>query len=202
MNHLIQACGKEVQGANAAMSQWGEGCGVIRTVPAKTYLRVFVETLVQDLPDTSVAKKEFLAVLQHFSDLVYATFAKTFGTMNGGASMPAAADVDIDNVKVEPNTEKADGGSSNEEVDDAYMKVKERTPGIDRADSQALSGVKFIYRKPPQFTLALCCKPHMQNKKAKNQKTKMRNAKLMTSPVGGTSEAYTCNDNCYNTEQQ
>ena len=85
------------------------------------------KTLVQDLPDTSAVKKEFLAVLQHFSDLVYATFAKTFGTMNGGASMPAAADVDIDNVKVEPNTEKADGGSSNEEVDDAYMKVKERT---------------------------------------------------------------------------
>ena len=32
-------------------------------VLANTYVRVFVETLVQDLPDTSAVKKEFLAVL-------------------------------------------------------------------------------------------------------------------------------------------
>ena len=58
---------------------------------AKIYLRIFVEALVEDLPGTSVAKKEFLGVLPHFSS--YAVFAKTFGAKSGGgASSPAAAD--------------------------------------------------------------------------------------------------------------
>ena len=38
-------------------SRGGEGCGAMRMVMAKIYLRIFVESLVQDLPDTSVAKK-------------------------------------------------------------------------------------------------------------------------------------------------
>ena len=50
----------------------------------------FVETLVEDLPGTSVAKKEFLCVLTPFSS--YVACAKTFGTQSGGASSPAAAD--------------------------------------------------------------------------------------------------------------
>ena len=44
-------------------SRGGEGCGAMRMVMAKIYLRIFVETLVLDLPVTSVAKTEFLGVL-------------------------------------------------------------------------------------------------------------------------------------------
>ena len=62
----------------------------MRTVMAKIYLRIFIETLVQDLPGTSVAKKEFLRVLTAFSS--YAVFNMAFGTQNGGASSPDAAD--------------------------------------------------------------------------------------------------------------
>ena len=64
-------------------SRGGEGCGAMRMVMAKIYLRIFVETLVGDLPGTSAAKKEFLGVLAHLSS--YAAFARTFGTKRGGA---------------------------------------------------------------------------------------------------------------------
>ena len=36
---------------------------------AKIYLRIFVDSLVEDLPSSSVAKKEFLAALPHFSSI-------------------------------------------------------------------------------------------------------------------------------------
>eukprot|EP00974_Lingulodinium_polyedra_P092220 8936241-Lingulodinium_polyedra.AAC.1 len=50
----------------------GNGCGAMRMVMAKIYLRIFVETLAEDLPGSSVAKQEFLGVLPHFSS--YAVF--------------------------------------------------------------------------------------------------------------------------------
>ena len=62
---------------NTARGGEGWQCGAMRMVMAKVYLRIFVETLVKDLPDTSVAKKEFLGVLPDFSS--YAVFAETFG---------------------------------------------------------------------------------------------------------------------------
>ena len=54
---------------------------------AKICLRIFIETLVEDLPGSSQTKQEFRGVLLHFSS--YAVFAKTFGTGGGGASAPA-----------------------------------------------------------------------------------------------------------------
>ena len=45
----------------------GNGCGAMRSVMAKIYLRIFIETLVEDLPDSSIAKQEFRGVLPHFS---------------------------------------------------------------------------------------------------------------------------------------
>ncbi len=100
-------------------SRGGNGCGAMRLVMAKIYLRIFVETLVQDLPDTSVAKKEFLGVLVPFSS--YAVFGKAFGTADGGASKPAAHDD-------ETKTGMADGNG--EEVDDPFTKMKEKTAGV------------------------------------------------------------------------
>ena len=79
-----------------------QGCGAVRMVMAKVYLRIFVETLAKDLPDSSVAKKEFLAVLPYFSS--YAVFGRTFGTKNSGASKPAPDDD-------EENTGIADEGA-------------------------------------------------------------------------------------------
>jgi len=100
-------------------SRGGENCGAMKMVMAKICLHIFTKTLVLDLPDTSVAKKEFLGVLPHFSS--YAVFAKTFGTKNGGASSPAAADD-------EKKTETADGGEN--PVDDPFTKMKEKTAGV------------------------------------------------------------------------
>ena len=84
----------------------------------KIYLRIFVETLVQDLPGNSVAKKECLGVLLPFSS--YAVFGKTFGPADGGASMPAADDD-------EKKTRMADGRG--EEVEDPFTTMKEKTAG-------------------------------------------------------------------------
>ena len=100
-------------------SRGGNGCGAMKMVIAKVCLRIFVETLVQDLPDTSVAKKEFLGVLMPFSS--YAVFNKTFGTEDGGASKPAADDDDN-------NEQMADGNA--EEGDDPFTKMKEKTAGV------------------------------------------------------------------------
>ena len=85
----------------------------------KIYLRIFVETLAQDLPGNSVAKKECLGVLLPFSS--YAVFGKTFGPAHGGASMPAADDD-------ENNTRMEDGRG--EEVQDTFTKMKESTAGV------------------------------------------------------------------------
>ena len=49
------------------MGKRGNACGAMRMVMAKTYLRIFVESLVEDLPDDSLAKKEFHGVLTHVS---------------------------------------------------------------------------------------------------------------------------------------
>ena len=50
-------------------SRGGNGCGALKMMLAKIYLRIFVDSLVEDLPSSSVAKKEFLAALPHFSSI-------------------------------------------------------------------------------------------------------------------------------------
>ena len=94
-------------------------------VMAKIYLRIFIETLVEDLPDSSMAKKEFLGVLTYFSS--YAVFGKTFGTGGGGASAPAASS--------QEDTQQTGHASSQEdttamEVDDPFSRIKEKCAGV------------------------------------------------------------------------
>ena len=104
-----------------------EGCGTIRLVTAKAYVRVFLENAVNDLPDTSNAKKEFQGVLAHFAS--YEVFARTFAairTKNGpgaGASSSAADDDDD-----EQETEAEDG--TQDDVDEPFTKIKERTAPV------------------------------------------------------------------------
>ena len=91
----------------------------MRMVMAKIYLRIFIETLVEDLPGSSMAKKEFLGVLAHFSS--YAVFGKTFGTGGAGASTPAAEGQE------DTKTEDASGAM---EVDDPFTRMEEKTAGV------------------------------------------------------------------------
>ena len=97
----------------------GDGCGAMRMVMAKLYFRIFVETLVHDLPDGSVAKQEFLGVLPHFSR--FAVFGKTFGTPAGGASTPAA--------ESQEGTDATDASGAME-VDDPFSRIKEKSAGV------------------------------------------------------------------------
>ena len=100
-------------------SRGGNGCGALKMVFAKIYLRIFVDSLVQDLPSSSVAKKEFLAVLPHFSS--FAVFSKYFGSADGGASTPAA-----ENSEDKTGAEAANG----EDVEDPFTKLKLQTAGV------------------------------------------------------------------------
>ncbi|CAK0824328.1 unnamed protein product [Prorocentrum cordatum] len=92
--------------------------GAMRMTLAKVYVRVFVHSLVDDLPDSSSAKKEFLGVLPHFSS--YAVFGRTFGTAAKGASAPAGGD-----GQAEADT----AGHSGVQVDDPFGKMKAQTAG-------------------------------------------------------------------------
>ena len=88
---------------------------------AKICLRIFIETLVEDLPGSSQAKQEFRGVLLHFTS--YAVFAKTFGTGGGGASAPAA--------ESQEDTQTDDQDASGAmEVDDPYSRIKEKCAGV------------------------------------------------------------------------
>jgi hypothetical protein len=106
--------------------------GEMKMLLAKISVYLFIETLVQDLPDTSAAKKDFVAVLANFSS--YAVFAKVFAIEEavategavGGASTPAAAD--------------ADGEVAVRTVaTNAYTRVKEMTAGV------AVQLLEFMY---------------------------------------------------------
>ena len=99
----------------------GNGCGAMRMVMAKIYLRIFIETLVEDLPGGSIAKQGFLGVLPHFSS--YAVFGKTFGTGGGGASAPAATS------QGDTQTERTDAIGAME-VDDPFSRIKEKSAGV------------------------------------------------------------------------
>ena len=90
-------------------------------VMAKIYLRIFIETLVEDLPGSSIAKQEFLGVLPHFSS--YAVFGKTFGTGGGGASAPAASSQE------DTQTDRTDASGAME-VDDPFSRIKEKSAGV------------------------------------------------------------------------
>ena len=89
---------------------------------AKICLRIFIETLVEDLPEKSIAKQGFLGVLHHFSS--YAVFGKTFGTGGGGASAPAASSQE-DNTQ----TDRTDASGAME-VNDPFSRIKEKSAGV------------------------------------------------------------------------
>ena len=90
-------------------------------VMAKIYLRIFIETLAEDLPGISIAKQEFRSVLTHFSS--YVVFGKTFGTGGGGASTPAAS-------SQEGTKTDRTGASGAMEVDDPFSRIKEKSAGV------------------------------------------------------------------------
>ncbi|CAK0828751.1 unnamed protein product [Prorocentrum cordatum] len=92
--------------------------GAMRMTLAKIYVRVFVHSLVDDLPDSSSAKQEFLRVLPHFSS--YAVFGRTFGAAARGASPPAGG---------EGEGETDTAGQSGVLVDDPFGKMKAQTSG-------------------------------------------------------------------------
>ena len=71
----IDGCG--VTHAWLEKSKSGDNCGAMRLVHGKVYLRIVIESLVNDLPDTSVAKTQFLRVLSPFDS--YASFSNIFG---------------------------------------------------------------------------------------------------------------------------
>jgi len=102
----------------------GEGCGAMRLVMAKVYVRIFLKTHVMDLPDASLAKKEFLSVLTHFAG--YEVFARAFGTKKSGASSSAADD----DEKKKTDSEAADRTLTEAPVDDPFTKMRERTAGF------------------------------------------------------------------------
>ena len=124
VNHVLEFIAwaldhEKVEGSGVTISwleksRGGNGCGALRMTLAKMYLRIFVENLVQDLPDTSVAKKAFLGVLPHFSS--YAVFGKTFG--NADAST------------LDGGEKKTGEEARSEEVDDPFTKIKEKTAGV------------------------------------------------------------------------
>jgi hypothetical protein len=100
---------------------------------AKIGVHLFIETLVQDLPDTSAAKTDFVAVLANFSS--YAVFANVFANVEeavategavGGASTPADADADGEVAVRKEDT-------------DAYTRVQNVTAGV------ALQLLAFMY---------------------------------------------------------
>jgi len=95
----------------AWLEKTSKGCGAMRMVMAKVYVRIFLETQwhVMDLPDTSVAKKEFFSVLAPLKFAGYAVFAQAFGTKNGGASS-SAAESDDDEKKT--GLQAADGSEA------------------------------------------------------------------------------------------
>ena len=114
----------EARGVSSAWlekSRGGNGCGAMRMVMAKIYLRIFIETLVEDLPGGSIAKQGFLGVLPHFSS--YAVFGKTFGTGGGGASAPAASSQE------DTQTERT-AAIGAMEVDDPFSRIKEKSAGV------------------------------------------------------------------------
>ena len=104
----------------ATKGRGGNGCGAMRMVMAKIYLRIFIETLVEDLPG-STTKQEFLGVLPHFSS--YAVFGKTFGTGGGGASATAGTSQE------DTQTDRTDASGAME-VDDPFSRIKERCAGV------------------------------------------------------------------------
>ena len=117
---------EKVEGRGVAIAwlekdRHGNGCGAMRSVMAKIYLRIFIETLVDDLPDSSIAKKEFRGVLAHFSS--YAVFGKTFGTGGGGASAPAASSQE------DTQTDGLDASGAMQ-VDDPFSRIKEKCAGV------------------------------------------------------------------------
>ena len=114
----VEGCGVTI--AWLEKSRGGGGCGEMRMVMAKIYLRVFLESLVHDLPANSVARKDFLRVLAPFEG--YAAFNKAFGTRGNGASTPE------DDAEEEA---KKEGAAEREDVDDdPFTAMKAKTAGV------------------------------------------------------------------------
>ncbi|CAK0824327.1 unnamed protein product [Prorocentrum cordatum] len=92
--------------------------GAMRMALAKIYVRVFIHSLAQDLPDSSGAKQDCLRVLPHFSG--YAVFGGTCGAAAAGAPPPAAD---------EGGEETGTAGQRGLEDDDPLAKMKTHTAG-------------------------------------------------------------------------
>ena len=123
----IDGCG--VTHAWLEKSKSGDNCGAMRLVHGKVYLRIVIESLVNDLPDTSVAKTQFLRVLSPFDS--YASFSNILGKKKSGASSPAAsapaaadaeeiADHHVADVRVEEALDE----------DEPFTKFKQQTAGV------------------------------------------------------------------------